>query len=96
MPILAFLAPLINWIFRGVVIKFIIFTALFAVMAVVVPIVAHYLLPFISPSTLSGAFSGLGAGTWFFLDAFQLAFGVPLMIAAFVTRFLIRRMPLIG
>jgi hypothetical protein len=31
-----------------------------------------------------------------FLDFFALGYGVPLMISAYVTRFLIRRLPVIG
>ena len=96
MPILAFLAPLLNWIFRGIVIKFVLMTGLFALMTVLVPLAIGYIAPFLGVATLNSAFTGLDPGVWFFLDFFALGYGVPLMISAYVTRFLIRRLPVIG
>lgn len=96
MPMPVFLAPLVVWVFRDVVIKFLIFTALFAVVAFLVPKAIAMITPWIGTGGLSSAFGGLGSGVWFFLDFFQLAYGVPLVISAFVTRFLIRRLPVIG
>lgn len=96
MPILAILAPLVNWIFRGVVIKFVILTAVFGVMAVMVPIAIDLVLPFVGVSSLASAFGGLGADVWFWLDFFALDYGVPLLISAHVARFFIRRLPVIG
>ena len=92
----AILWPIITWIFREVVIKFLIFSALFAVLAFLVPKAIEMVTPWVSSTSLTGAFSGLGSGVWFFLDFFQLGFGVPLLLSAAVTRFLIRRMPVIG
>lgn len=92
----AILWPLISWIFREIVVKFLIFSALFAVLAFIIPKAIDILAPWLVTSGLSGAFSGLGAGVWFFLDFFQLSYGVPLLISAHVTRFLIRRLPVIG
>jgi hypothetical protein len=96
MPILAFLAPFLNWIFRGIVIKFVLMTSLFALMTFLVPLVIGYVAPFVGVANLTNAFTGLDAGVWFFLDFFALGYGVPLMISAYVTRFLIRRLPVIG
>lgn len=96
MQIVAFLMPLISWIFRGVVIKFVVLTGLFGVMAFLVPLVVGYLAPFVGVSSLQSAFGGLGSDVWFFLDFFALGYGVPLLISAYVTRFLIRRLPVIG
>lgn len=96
MPLLAFLAPLVNWIFRGIVIKFVLMTGLFALMTFLIPAAIAFLAPFVGVQSLNSAFGGLGAGTWFWLDFFQLGYGVPLLISAHVTRFLIRRLPVIG
>jgi hypothetical protein len=96
MPILAFLAPFLNWIFRGIVIKFVLMTGLFALMTFLVPLVIGYVAPFVGAANLTSAFTGLDPGVWFFLDFFALGYGVPLMISAFITRFLIRRLPVIG
>jgi hypothetical protein len=86
----------VSWIFRAVVIKFVLFTALFLLLAFLAPKLVELITPWISTSSLSSAFGGLGSGVWFFLDFFQLSFGVPLLLSAYVTRFLIRRIPVIG
>jgi len=96
MVVAPLLAPLIAWIFREVVIKFMVLSAVFAVVAVLVPVAISLIAPFINTAMLSNAFAGLPPGIWFFLDFFNLGFGLPLMIAAFVARFLIRRLPVIG
>jgi len=96
MQILSILSPLISWIFRGVVIKFVILTAVFAVMSIVVPIAASFVAPYIGVASLNNAFSSLGSDVWFYLDFFALGYGLPLLISAAVTRFLIRRLPIIG
>lgn len=92
----AILWPLLTWVLREVVVKFLVFTALFVLLAFLVPKAIAFVSPWIGTGGLSSAFSGLGGGVWFFLDFFQLAYGVPLMISAWVTRFVIRRLPLIG
>jgi Protein of unknown function (DUF2523) len=93
---LAIFAPMISWIFRGVVIKFLILTAVFAVLAIAIPAAIALIVPHISTAGLSSAFSGIDSGVWWFLDFFALDYGIPLIISAYVARFLIRRLPLIG
>lgn len=90
------LAPVISFIFREIVIKFFVFTAIFSAVALLVPIAVEYLGPFVGVGGLSAAFGGLPGSIWFFLDFLNLGFGVPLLISAWVTRFLIRRLPVIG
>lgn len=90
------LAPLLTFVLREVVVKFFVFTSVFALVAFLVPKAVAFLTPFLGLNGLNSAFSGLGAGVWFFLDAFSLPFGVPLLISAWVARFLIRRLPVIG
>lgn len=91
-----FLAPVFGFLLREIIVKFTVLTAIFALLALFVPKAIELVLPYISTTGLSGAFSGLGAGVWFWLDAFQLPFGVPLLISAWVARFLVRRLPVIG
>ncbi len=92
----ALLWPIVTWIFREVLIKFVVLAAVFALLTMFVPMAINYLAPWIGTSSLTNAFSGLSSGVWFFVDFFQLGYGVPLMISAYVTRFLIRRLPVIG
>lgn len=96
MPILAIFAPLLQFLFREVAVKFLVLTAVFAVMAVLVPKVIELATPHIGVTALNNAFGGLDGGVWFFLDFFALDYGLPLLLSAFVARFLIRRLPLVG
>jgi hypothetical protein len=93
---IALFAPLVSWIFRTVVIKFVVITALFSALALLIPMAVNYLTPYLAPQFLTTAFSGIGSGVWWFLDFFALDFGIPMLLSAYITRFLIRRIPLIG
>ena len=92
----AILWPIISWLLREVVVKFVVFAAVFALVAFMVPYAVNYLSGFIGTSGLTGAFASLPAGVWYFLDLFRLDFGLPLALSAMVSRFLIRRLPVIG
>jgi len=96
MPILTLLAPLISWIFREVVFKFVLFGVLFAAMALFVPWILELVSPFIGTSSLTALFANVPPGMWYFWDMANLGFGLPLMISAYVARFIIRRIPFFG
>lgn len=89
-------APVVSFLLREVIVKFVIFSAVFALVAFLVPIAVGYLAPHIGIGSLTSAFTGLGAGVWFFVDFLNLGYGLPLVISAAVARFLIRRLPVIG
>ena len=84
---------LLGWLVRGVLVKFVVMIALYWIVAELVSVMASF-LP--TGSGLTSAFGGIGAATWYFLDLFAFSNGAPLLIAALVTRFLIRRIPVIG
>lgn len=84
---------LLGWLVRGVLVKFVVFIALYWVVAELVAVMAGW-LP--SGNGLTSAFAGIGAGTWYFLDLFAFSTGLPLVVSAMVTRFFIRRIPVIG
>lgn len=44
----------------------------------------------------AGAFAGIPSTVMFFASAFELGFGVKIVLAALVLRFILRRIPLIG
>ena len=96
MSILTLLAPLISFLFRGIAVKFLILTALFILMEFLLPFLLGLLSPAISTSSLSSAFSGLDGGVSYWLSFFAIDAGLPLIISAAITRFLIRRLPFIG
>lgn len=92
----AILWPIVSWLLREIIIKFSVLTAIFALVAFLIPKAIAIITPAIGTAGLSAAFAGLPAGVWYFLDAFNLGYGLPLMIAAYVARFTLRRLPVIG
>lgn len=83
----------LGWIFRSVLVKFVLYFALYFVTVEFTQILIT-LLP--SASSINGAFSGITAAVWYFLDLFAFSQGLPLILSAISTRFIIRRMPVIG
>lgn len=96
MPLPAFLAPVVGFAFREVVIKFLVLTAIFVVVADLMPFVLGKVLPFANVTSLNALFSQIPPGVWYFIDFFRIDVGLPLLISAWVARFLIRRTPVIG
>ncbi|MBR8030379.1 DUF2523 domain-containing protein [Burkholderia cenocepacia] len=47
-------------------------------------------------ASLAGAFGSIGSDVWYFLDLCAFSYGAPLVISAYATRFIIRRIPIIG
>lgn len=92
----ALLWPIVSWLLREVIIKFLVFTAVFALVAFLTPYAINQLGSFIGTNGLNSAFNGIPAGVWYFLDLFRIDYGFPLCISAIVGRFLIRRLPVIG
>lgn len=93
--VLSALNSVLGWIFRGVVIKFVILTAIYYVIAFIVDEVLTQLD--ISPLTgLQSALDTLPDGVLFFLGVFRLDVGLPLILGAMLTAFIIRRLPIIG
>lgn len=85
-----------SWLIRGSVVKIIIISAIFWLLSYLTPWLLSYLAPWLGVDSLTASFSSIPASVWFFLDFFALDVGIPLIISAYVTRFLIRRIPVIG
>ncbi|MRW91032.1 DUF2523 domain-containing protein [Duganella sp. FT80W] len=81
------------WLLRTVLIKFVVFTALYMIVSELVLAMESW-LP--SGDGLTNAFAGISSATWYFLDLFAFSTGLPLIISAALTRFVIRRIPIIG
>lgn len=83
----------LGFLLRSVLVKFVVFFGLFFIttefIALVVP-----LLP--GAASLTQAFAAQAPGVWYFLDLFKVGVGVSACLSAFVTRFIIRRIPVIG
>lgn len=84
-----------GWILRGAVIKFFFFTAIVLLIAGLVGLVFN-LLANVDFAGLSTLVSNLPPGLLWFLHVFQFHIGMPLMLGALLTRFAIRRIPVIG
>lgn len=83
----------LGFVFRQVIIKFMVLFALFFVIQALVGVLAGF-LP--SVSQLSGALGSIPAGIWWFLDLLAFTQGAPMIVTAMAYRFLIRRLPVIG
>ncbi|OIQ75372.1 hypothetical protein GALL_429600 [mine drainage metagenome] len=84
---------ILGFLLRGVVVKLLVYTALFFVTTEFISYVTQF-LP--DGSSLTQAFGGLTSDVWYWLDLFQVPFGVSATLSAYVTRFAIRRLPVIG
>jgi len=86
----------VKWVLNSVLLKASVFGILFALVAALGNYLLQKLGGFTSTSALTSAFASIPAEMWYFIDMLNLAFGLPLVISAFVARFLIRRIPVIG
>jgi hypothetical protein len=96
MPFAPFLWRIVTWIFNSVIVKFLVMGAIFVVVSELTPLVIDHAGSLIAPGSLNTAFANIPSGVWYFLDFFALDIGLPLVISAHVSRFLIRRIPVIG
>ncbi|GHT92010.1 hypothetical protein FACS1894116_01480 [Betaproteobacteria bacterium] len=92
----SFVAKVVEWIFKAVTIKFVIFTAIFSTVEMMLPFIIEYLGDFIKPHFIQAGFSDIDTGVWFFLQFFSIGFGVKIIVSAYVYRFMIRRIPFLG
>ncbi|AFI90400.1 DUF2523 domain-containing protein [Pectobacterium parmentieri] len=91
---LAALYTALSFLLRSVVMKFGIMFALFFVVQEFVPVLMS--LVNVSPLPLVELFDQLPDSVWYFLNIFQVPTGIAMMVSAIITRFIIRRIPLIG
>lgn len=82
-----------SFVFKGSVAKFFLFFALYFIIKEMIPIIGTLIKQFQVVTTL---FNNLPDSVWYFLNLFLFADGFKLMTSAYFTRFIIRRIPLIG
>ncbi len=83
----------LGFLVRSIIVKFVVYFALFFIVTEFVSLLVP-MLP--GAEALGDAFSAQAPGVWYFLDLFKIGYGVSVCISAFVTRFIIRRIPVIG
>lgn len=96
MALQAVLWPVVSWIFREVVLKFVVFGVLFALLTLLMPLVIAQITQFVDVQNINSAIANVPTGVLFFARLFRFDVGIPLVISAFVSRFLIRRIPVVG
>ena len=92
---IALFNSLIGWIFRLSTIKFVVFGALALLLAPLMTL----LMSLVNSSGLNGIpslVSALPESIRYFIGVFRLDTGLPILVAAYLTRFFIRRLPVVG
>lgn len=90
---LSALNAVLGFVLRSVIVKFVLYFGLFFVTSEFIAL----LIPRLPDgSALTSALSGIPASVWYFLDLFNVSAGIPILLSAWATRFIIRRIPLIG
>ena len=95
--VLSALYTAVGFLVKSTIGKFFLFFGLFFVTTEFVPILfsgATSLLP--GTTAITNALSGLPPGIWYFLELMRIDIGLPAIISAWATRFVIRRIPIIG
>ncbi|WP_454874785.1 DUF2523 family protein [Paraburkholderia xenovorans] len=85
----------LGFVLRSVIAKFFLYFALYFFVTDTISLLqSSHLLP--TAVSLAGAFGSVGNDVWYFLDLCAFSYGAPLVVSAYVTRFIIRRLPIIG
>jgi hypothetical protein len=85
----------LSWLIKGATIKFVILSAIYFVITWIIESV----LPSIDISPLAGLqalVNTLPSGLVYFLGVFRVDVGLPMLLGAMLTAFIIRRLPIIG
>ncbi len=83
----------LGFLIRSILVKFVVYFALFFVVTEFISILSP-LLP--SGAALTSSLGGIPGAVWYFLDLFNVSIGIPILLSAWVMRFIIRRIPVIG
>lgn len=85
----------LGFVMRSIIAKFFAYFIMWFVTTEFIGVLQNVgILP--SASSLTGAFGGIGGDVWYFLDLCACSYGIPLLVSAYATRFVIRRIPMIG
>ncbi|HBA9837776.1 TPA: DUF2523 domain-containing protein [Escherichia coli] len=91
--LLAAVNTAIAFVFRTVVIKFVLFTAVYLFISEILPLIISR-LP--SAGNISDLFSRLPSGVLWLLHVFSVDVVLPVVVSAMFTRFFIRRIPFLN
>jgi len=91
----AIISAALGWFVKTILIKFVVFTILYLVVTAFISYLISKLTTF-GPESMLSALSAWSPEMWFFADLTLFTTGFPAVISAFILRFSIRRIPLIG
>lgn len=91
--VLSALFSVVGWAVKFSVTKAILFFGIYYVVYEFTGVIVDY-LP--TASILNNAFQGINGDVAYFLTFFQIPAGLTMLLSAYVTRFMIRRIPFIG
>ncbi|VVD64529.1 hypothetical protein PPN31114_00277 [Pandoraea pneumonica] len=99
MPLFSILTSVLNvalgFVLRSLLVKFGTFFALWFITTEFVEFLLSARL-FPEAKSLDDAFAKIPDGVWFWLELFAVSEGMPMILSAIATRFIIRRLPVIG
>lgn len=91
--VLSALNAALGFVFRGVIVKFLI---MFAAWWLAVELIGALVAFVPSTAAIASAMGQFPPLLWFMLDLMRVDIGIPLVLAAMSTKFLIRRLPFVG
>lgn len=94
--ILSALYAFAAWLFGELTYKAVMLGVLYFIVSWLMPLVWNYAAPFVGVDSLTGLFNAIPDSVFFFMLGLRMDVGVPLMISAYIARFLIRRLPVVG
>lgn len=92
----AFLIPVLTWIFREVLVKFLLMAFIYLVVTIMLPLMLQVVAPYLGVTALTSAFTALPPMLWYFLDVARLDVGLPVILSTAVTLFILRRVPFLN
>ena len=94
--ILSFLKGVVSFVFGKTIPKFFAFFALYFIVLEFTPVLANLIGLDSLANSISNLFGGLPSGVLYFLAIFKVGTGLKIVFSAYVIRFIIRRIPVIG
>lgn len=88
--------PILTWIFSTAVIKGVFLTIITALITLLFSLLWDFWPDWATPDFIKNSLNTIPSGMWWFLDLTNISFGMPLVMSALFTRFIIRRLPFIG
>ena len=94
--LITFLKGILSFIFTKTVPKFFFFAGLYYVVLEFTPVIISLIGGDAFVQNINSALSSLPSGVLYFMSLFKLGTGLEIVLSAYVVRFIIKRIPIIG